>query len=322
MTIRCYAFRPGEGLSQPSLDALPGLLADPDVHLWIDLEGADSEIQALLGGPLGLHPVVVEDILLESQPKLEDYGDFLYVIVHGIDGSRQDPLDLGTLEIDLVLGSRWLVTHHDGRTRSIPAVRAQLERDPALLERGPAFVLHAVLDHLTDHYAPVMEKFDQLLERLEYDILKEPRPELLEQILALKHSLQTLRRIGVHQKELLGRLALRGCKLVPEGALPFFRDILDHFTRVSDLTEVYREMTASALQAYLSMQNQKLNEVMKFLTMISTVMLPLSFIAGIYGMNFEHMPELRWKLGYPAVLLVMAVVATGLYIFFRRRRFL
>jgi magnesium transporter len=128
--------------------------------------------------------------------------------------------------------------------------------------------------------------------------------------------------VGLHQKEILSRFARGGCKVIPEAAIPFYRDIYDHFVSVSDLTESYREIVAAALEAYLSMQSQKLNEVMKFLTLLSTVMLPLTFIAGIYGMNFKFMPELDWEIGYPIALGLMATVAVFLFWYFKRRKFL
>ena len=167
-----------------------------------------------------------------------------------------------------------------------------------------------------------MDRYDEDLDDLEAKIMADPHPSMLEQIFDLKRSLQRVRRVAVHQKEILQRLSRGEFDLVDRNALPFYRDVYDHFVRVADLTESYRDLVAAVLEMYLSMQSQRLNEVMKVLTLISTIMLPLTFVAGVYGMNFEFMPELHWKYGYVFALSLMGLITAGLIWYFKRKRWL
>jgi magnesium transporter len=290
--------------------------------MWVELEEQTPEADALLE-ELGIHPLTVEDIWVDNPgPKLDAFGSYLYVCAHTI---KREKDDLVHCELDLVVATTFLVTHDTtGAVTSL--VREELKKSPRLLQRGPAWVAHAILDRLVDAYLPVIDAFDDDIETLEEDVLaKAGTPEgtpVLGRILALKRSLQELRRVSVHQRELLLRLSRGEFDVFPKDMLPYLRDVHDHFVRVGDLADSYRDLVTSALDAYLSVQSNRMNEIMKTLTLISTVMLPLTFIAGVYGMNFEHMPELRWQLGYPLALGLMALVAIGAVVWFRYRRWL
>jgi magnesium transporter len=165
-----------------------------------------------------------------------------------------------------------------------------------------------------------MDAFDLALDAVETDAVTHPTREVLVTIFSLKHSLMTLRRVTSHQREVLLRLSRSEFALVPNALVPFFRDVYDHFTRVSDLCDSYREMLSGALEAYLSTTSNRMNEVMKVLTLIATIMMPLTFIAGVYGMNFEHMPELKWRYGYAAAWGLMIAVTLVMLGYFRRKR--
>lgn len=321
MAVQIIAHRGNEALYDVPRADLAGLLADASAVVWIDVSGQAEEDQAFVKDALSLHPLVVEDMFGErAYPKVEDFGDYLYIVVHGIDPRADTPHDLETVELDVIVGARFVLTHHCDELRSIASMDADVRRNSRLLQRGAAFVAHALLDRLTDLYLPVVDRFDDAVDRLEDRVISNPTPDCLEDILALKRSLQKLRRVATHQKEILHRLSRGEFELIPENALPFYRDIYDHFVRVADLAESYRDLVSATFDAYLSIQSQRLNEVMKMLTMISTIMLPLTFIAGVYGMNFEFMPELRWRYGYPFALGLMAVVGVGLYAYFKKKR--
>jgi len=204
--------------------------------------------------------------------------------------------------------------------RSVAAVQSEVARGCQLFEKGSAGIVHALLDHLIDHYLPLMDAFDEAIDAIEIEVVTQPTQAALPKIFTLKHSLMTLRRVAVHQREILMRLSRGEFALVPPPLVPFFRDVYDHFTRVADLCDSYRELVSGALDAYLTTTSNRMNEVMKVLTAIATIMLPLSFIAGLYGMNFEHMPELKWHYGYPFVLSLMAAVAVSMLAYFKRRR--
>ncbi|RYZ63764.1 MAG: magnesium/cobalt transporter CorA, partial [Proteobacteria bacterium] len=280
---------------------------------------------ALLESTFGLHPLVIEDIWGDrSLPKIEDFDGYLYVLVHGVASTaRFDELRL--LELDIVFGKNFVITYHQG-SRSIAAVKDELSRSPRMLKKGPVWVVHALLDHLVDHYMPVIEAMDDAIAKLEDDVVEhagtpQGKP-VMARIFQLKKSLHAIRRVSMLQREILLRLSRGEFDEIPAEAVPFFRDVYDHFASVTNLTESYRELVSGALEAFLSVQSNRMNEVMKTLTLMSTVMLPLTFIAGVYGMNFNHMPELGWVYGYPFALALMGLVAAGILAFFRRKRWI
>jgi magnesium transporter len=294
--------------------------------LWIDLEEQTPETDTLLQDIFRIHPLVIEDIWGQRYlPKIEDFEDYLYVLVHGIKQGSQ-PQDLELLEIDICFGKNWLITYHQSTSRSVRAALEECARSPKVARRGPAWIVHLILDHLVDDYLPMLDAFDEQIANLEDDIVEQagtPKgPELMSRIFAYKKSIQAMRRISSYQREILLRLSRGEFDEIPADAVPFFRDVCDHFVRVTSYTETFRELLTSALEAYLSMQSNRMNEVMKTLTLMSTIMLPLTFIAGVYGMNFSHMPELQWEYGYPFALGLMAVVTVVILFFFRRRRWL
>jgi magnesium transporter len=293
--------------------------------LWVDLEAKTEETHRLLSATFKLHPLVIEDVWGDSTvPKIEDYDHYLYVVVHGI-RAGDEPGELQLLETDLVLGPNFIVTYHRD-PRAVAPCHAELARSNRLLQRGPVFVFHAVLDHLVDFYMPFIDAFDEVVADIESVMLQPQRQlgmqRLLRRIFGLKRSLQGLRRVTVHQRDILLRLSRGEFDEIPHELLPFFRDVYDHFVRFTDFVESYRETVANTLELYLSLQSNRMNEVMKALTVMSTIMLPLTFIAGVYGMNFDHMPELRWPFGYWLVLGLMLVVAVAIVAFFRRKRWI
>jgi len=296
-------------------------------RIWIELERHTSEADALLRDVLKVHALTIEDVWSSrSLPKIDDFDHYLYVLVHGIEGKKKTKLAL--IEIDILIGENWLVTHdRDGLIAD--DIGTELDHSPRLMQKGIAWLAHAVLDRAVDRYLPVISQLDTEIEQLELDVLARAGTptgkKVLARILSFKRTLQELRRMSIHQREILLRLSRGDFGEIPPDAIPFFRDVYDHFLRINDIAESYRDLVSSLLDAYLSVQSNRMNEVMKTLTLISTVMLPLTFIAGIYGMNFDpdtsplNMPELRWFFGYPFALLLMAVVAGGILWFFRRR---
>ena len=284
---------------------------------WIDLQERTADTDALLAD-LHVHPLTVEDIWAErAAPKLEDYDEYLYLIVHGVRGTTGERFDL--IELDVLIGPGFVVTH--GPDELVKDLREDLVRSPRLLAKGPAWIAHALLDHAVDHYLPVIDDLDGDLEALQRDVLRyagTPRGQpVLRQILRFKRRLLELRRMSIHQREILLRLARDDFDEIPRDVVPFFRDVYDHFLRINDLVESYRDLLTGALEAYLSVQSNRMNDIMKQLTVIATVMMPITFIAGVYGMNFKNMPELTWWWGYPAALGLMALITIACFVWFR-----
>jgi magnesium transporter len=300
-------------------------------NIWVDLGAKSAVADEFLSETLKLHSLTIHDIWEDrALPKIEDFEEYLFILVHGVRaGATTAKFDL--VEIDLVVGQRFLLSHHKDAC-AITAVHEELARSSKMLKRGPAWVLHAILDHLVDHYLPILDKYDDDIAKLEDDVMAHagrPRGQrVMSRMLSFKRTLQRLRRVSIYQREVLLRLSRGEFDEIPREASPFFRDVFDHFARITDLTDSYRELVGGAVEAFLSVQSNRMNEVMKTLTLISTIMLPITFIAGVYGMNFEpasspyNMPELHWFYGYPFALGLMAVTAIGIVIGFRKKGWL
>ena len=297
---------------------------------WIELDERCREAEDFLEKELRIHPLAIEDVWNDlGLPKVEDYGEYVQIVVHGVREADRaiTEVPLALSELDLLIGHNFLVTHaHDEKLCAVTPVQAEIQRNGRLLKKGPAWVAHAVMDRMVDEYLPLIDRFDDQIEAVEEKILddearhvREDR-DLIPKILRIKRSLQLLRRTTIYQREILLRLARAEFDEIPRELVPFYRDVYDHFARVTELVDSYRELVTSLLEAHLSMQSNRLNEVMKRLTIMSTIMLPLSVIAGIYGMNFEHMPELKWVHGYPFALGLMAFVALSIVVWFRVKK--
>jgi magnesium transporter len=297
---------------------------------WIELDRQDDEVEAFLVDVLHLHPLTIEDIWNDlGIPKIEDYREYLQIVMHGLReediAGRELPLALA--ELDMVIGETFILTHaHDEKACAITPVVAELKRNAKALRKGPAWVAHAILDRLVDAYLPVVTRFEERIDALETRILEgklRDQHKIMRQFLVIRRSLQLLRRTTLAQRELLVRLTHSEFDEIPAEATPFYRDVYDHFVRVTELVDSYREATSGLLEAHFSLQSQQMNEIMKRLTLISTIMLPLTLVAGIYGMNFKKVfPELEWTYGYYYALGLMAAIAAGILIYFRSRKWM
>jgi magnesium transporter len=303
-----------------SVEQLSELLKDKKAVIWVDMEQPTTADEQVLLDVFHFHPLTVEDCRENRHyPKVEEFPEYVYFIVHGVKADAS-PDRFNTIELDGFLGSNYVITYHHDMFRSINNVKKLLTTSPVACQRGAAFLLHQILDQIVDYYSPVLDDFDERITSLEDDIftLKRPNNTILEQIMELKRSVLRLRRISAKQMDILYRMSRGEVNLIPQAMLPFYRDIHDHLVRVTDLSESYRDLLGGALEAYLSVVSNRMNEIMKVLTIFSAIMLPLTFIAGVYGMNFEHMPELATNYGYFVVWTIMVVVAVGMLFLFWR----
>lgn len=333
MATRILALRPGDATpATVPLDDLPALLADPAAIVWVDLLDPGEPERKLLEDVFKLHPTSIEDMLADAPtPKFERFEDYIYVVWHALLPGWEKTKDFTLCDLDVMIGRNYLLTSHNEGLPSIEQAFAKAKGDTETLRKGPASVAALIAEVLTDRFLPLNERLDRDIDALETAIIRDSGPHLLQVIFDLKDSVQRLRRMGIHQREVLNRLSRgsdRDLDIIPEAARPFFRDAFDNFVRVVDGADGFRETVNSTMDAYLSMQGHKLNEIMKVLTLISTIMLPLTFIAGLYGMNFDpeasslNMPELKWQYGYVACLAVMGVTAVIFVWYFRRKRWL
>ena len=325
--MEILVYRPGTPkiIEGKTVEDLPELLQDKSAVIWVDMESPTAADERVLLDVFHFHPLTVEDCRENRHyPKVEEFNDYIYFIVHGVTANTS-PDRFNTIELDGFLGPNYVITYHHDMFRSINNVKQLLRTTPIACQRGSAFLLHQILDQVVDFYSPVLDDFDDHIDQLEQQIfsLKQPNNQILAQIMELKRGVLRLRRISVKQMDVILRMS-RGefANLIPEDMRPFYRDVHDHLTRVVDLAENYRDLLSGALEAYLSVISNRLNEIMKVLTIFSAVMLPLTFIAGVYGMNFENMPELTTRFGYFVVLIIMIVVAIGMLIFFWMRGWL
>ncbi|MBN8611336.1 MAG: magnesium/cobalt transporter CorA [Deltaproteobacteria bacterium] len=320
MTTQILALRKEGSLFAAKPEDLPSLLAEPDVVVWVDFVDPKDAERRILEDYFKLHALTVEDMLSDAPtPKVERFEGYLYLVFHGLLKGAEKSGEVATCDLDMFLGKNWLITSHGGDLDACKLVHETLRTKLELMRRGPAHVAYLIIEHVTERYLPLMERLDHDIDTIETSIVKSQGPHILEKIFEIKHKLQRLRRIGLHQREVLNRLGRGDFDIIPADERPFFRDAYDHFVRVVDLNDSFREIVSGSLDAYISMQGHRMNEIMKVLTLISTIMLPLTFIAGVYGMNFEVMPELHWQYGYFAAIGSMLLTGVVFFIYFRRR---
>jgi len=286
---------------------------------WIDVDGVHNTgvIQAV-GDAVGIHPLTLEDIANTHQrPKIEDYGDYLYVAVRMIapgDG------EFHSEQVSLVLGRDYVVSFQEEPGDVFERIRERLHAGAGRLRSvGPDHLFHALLDAIVDGYFAVIEELGERIETVEEEVVADPDRETLQAIYALKRSLIVLRRSVWPLREAVAQLERGESPLIGEQTLVYFRDVYDHTIEVAETVETYRDMMSGTLDVYLSSQSSRMNEIMKVLTIIATIFIPLTFIAGVYGMNFSHMPGIGHPLGYSAALASMAAVAAAMLLYFRKK---
>jgi magnesium transporter len=309
------------------------LLASDEV-LWIDLSAPSvDEEQLVLQEFFPIHPLSVEDInRLRREPdapphlpKVEEFADYLLVIVNPL--TREclrfisEPHNLHfeappLTQLSAVLTERILITHHYQPLGCIDQLSAYLKRHQAQADRGPDYLFHLILDSTVDQYAPVLDYIDDALDHIENQVIQRPRPALFQKMLRLKREITVLRKTLIYEREVLVRLARGEFDLVDERETVYYRNVYDHLVRFTELIESSRDLAGDLLQSYLASTSNRLNQIMKVLTMISTIILPMSLIASIYGMNFKHMPEIDEAWGYPWALGLMALTAATAVGFF------
>jgi magnesium transporter len=293
------------------------------VYVWVDIAAPSIPESLILTDTFGFHPLAVEDAMSELQfPKAEAYDGFLYVVLHGIDFQAGEKC-FATHDIDFFLGPTYLVTVHDGTSRSISELRDHCPKNPRLMADGPVALFHRIVDTLVDHYRPEIDKLEDRLDDLEEQVFAAPRPEFIREILKEKRDVSALRRIITPQRDVIARLARRDFVDISTEMSFRFRDVHDHLVRITDDALSFQDRITGILDAYLSNVSNRLNEVMKVLTIASTLLLPPTMLAGFYGMNvpLPHFPggdgaQFWW------LATICVSVAGGMLVYFRRRRWI
>jgi magnesium transporter len=321
-----YRHRSGTIVVDLPKEQLPGVIRDAQARVWIDmLNPSEEESKWLFHEVFHFHPLAIDDAIKETHvPKLDDYGSYLYLVFHTV-SMGDEKMDIHTYELDVFLGANYLITMHEDERESINKLWNRESHEQNGLARGPAYLLYDLLNQQVDRYIPLMDRFEHQLEGLGDAIFVQNQISanvLLNDILTAKSSALRLHRILAPQRQLLQRLSRNDYAVIPADARIYFNDTYDHLVRLTDLAESMHELAGSTIDTYLALVNNRMNEVMKVLTIISTIFIPLSFVAGVYGMNFEFMPELQWRIGYPLVWLIFLAIIGGMLTMFRRRGWL
>jgi len=302
-------------------------LQDRTGLLWVDFEAeSNEETEPILQKTFGFHPLAIEDALLQSHvPKLDDWGHYLYIVVHTVVYDEQHQ-DVDTLELDIFIGKNYLVTHHDLPIEAVNRVWEAQQRDDRILKNGADHLLYRLMDEIVTSFMPVVEKLDLSLDEIEDEIFGKSTPGTLEKLFSIKRSVLYLRRILAPQREALNKLARDEYEAIDERDRIYFRDVYDHLVRMYDIIESVRDLVSGALDSYLSVTNNRLNDVMKTLTIITTLFMPISFIASFFGMNFFQpaYPLSAWT-GGPAFLITMLIIVltpVTMFLWMRRRRWM
>ena len=302
-------------------EAISQALTDEKGLLWVNMEKPTAEEEALLSEAFHFHHLAIEDCISQAHhpPKIDDYRDYLFIITHGINyDAPRDQLE--TSELRMFLGKNYVVTVHWALLRGVDSIRKRCHEDASLLERGSDFLAYAILDAQVDEFMPVLDQLSDRIDEIEEEVLQNPTQKTSARLLSFKRNVLTLRRIAAPQLEVINRLSRKEFPIIIETMLIYFRDIYDHLSRVESLTESLINLGEGVFNTYLATISNRQNEVMKVLSVVVSIFLPLTLLAGIYGMNFHNMPELQWQYGYYAVWGVMVVAGIGLFTYFKRKR--
>jgi magnesium transporter len=290
---------------------------------WINIDGLhEVDIVENLGKHFGLHPLVLEDIVsTEQRPKMDDYDDYLFIVTRMLSLDEDD--QIAAEQFSLVLGSNFVITFQERQGDVFQLVRERLRKAKGRIRRmGPDYLAYALIDAIVDHYFVVLERLGERVESLEEELMTDPTQETLQTIHHLRREFVFMRKSVWPLRELISGLERGEPGLIQENTRVFLKDVYDHTIQVIDSVETLRDMVSGMLDIYLSSISNRMNEVMKVLTLIATIFIPLTFVAGIYGMNFKFMPELEWHWGYPLVWGIMLVLGVSMVVLFKRRKWL
>lgn len=291
---------------------------------WINIDGI-HEIETLekLGDCFNLHPLTLEDILnTDQRPKIEDFGEYIFIVLKMLyhDNNNSEIL---TEQISLVLGQNFVISFQEREGDIFNSVRERIRSGKGRIRKmGADYLVYSLLDSIIDNYFIILEKLGEKIELLEEKLISHPVPETLNSMHKLKREMIFLRRSVWPLREVIVGLERGESSLIKGSTRIYLRDVYDHTIQVIDTIETFRDILSGMLDIYLSSVSNRMNAIMKVLTIIATIFMPLTFIAGIYGMNFKYMPELEWRLGYPVILLTMVSIGILMLVFFRRKKWL
>src|SRR3954463_10480936 len=329
--IRSFAFTTQGKLHSENIELflMPTLLADTNLFLWVDLEKpTPEETKFVLEDVFHFHPLSIEDCVMvtpspkveEYQPKEEDrFSPYLFIVIHAVDYSRRDGV-FATSELNFFLGKNFLVTYHDVPLKSVQGTADRCLRSTMHIARAPDRVAHTLLDSIVENYKPALEELSLEIADLESVVLQNPCKAALNRIIQTKKEVLHLRQIIGPQREVLARFARGEFKLIRPHLVPYYRDVYDRLFYIAGLSQTYMDSLTGILQVYLNMSSNQTGEVVKLLTLITVFTTPLMIVGTWYGMNFQGMPELKWKYGYELAMGITLVSTAATYWWFKKKR--
>jgi magnesium transporter len=291
---------------------------------WIDIEGLhDIEMIREIGDHFKIHPLVLEDVLnVNQRPKAEIGENYIYIVLKMLSFNKKTN-KIEAEQVSIITGENYVITFQEKEEDVFDPIRERIRTSKGRIRTmGADYLCYSLLDIITDHYFLMLEKIGEQMEDFEEELMQGPRKETLKQLYILKRENMLLRKSVWPLREVITQLERSESKLIRRKTIPYLRDLYDHTIQVIDTVETYRDLVAGLLELYLSSVNNRMNEVMKVLTIIATIFIPLTFVAGVYGMNFHYMPELEWPWAYFAVLFIMILTAAGMLLYFRRKRWI
>ena len=320
--IRAHVFREGQELTNVAVEHLSEVRTEPGTFVWVDLVSATSDELAQMAEEFDLHPLVVEDCSHRHQrPKVDEYSDHVFLVAYGAEPGGEDGRP-ALHEVDLIIGSQFVLTLHAGTPRDTEAIARRVRAHPELAPSGAGFLLYVILDELVDSFFPTLDAIGDRVESLDEAIFDGQPSRIQTSIYSLRKDLIAIRRVTGPMRDAMLVLLHRELGLFTAEAQRYLQDVYDHLIRVVEQIEDYQDLTSGALEVNLSVASNRVNEVAKTLTAWAAIFAAITLITGIYGMNFQHMPELDWRFGYAWALGVMTVAAGGLWLFFRRKQWL
>jgi magnesium transporter len=299
-------------------------LRDRPTVTWINIDGVhDTALMQTIGKHFGIHPLTLEDILNTGhRPKQESFENYLYIVVKMLDVDERTH-EASSEQVSIVLGDRYLLSFQERTGDVFTAVRDRVRRGRGRIRSsGCDYLAYALLDAVVDQYFLILEEAGDAAEELEEELLTDPDARILEKLHDLKRNMIYMRKQVWPMRELVGGLTKETVSPLQEETRFFLSDVYDHIVQITDTIESYRDLLNGMVDLYMSMAGHKMNEVMKLLTIVATIFIPVTFVAGIYGMNFAFMPELQWRYGYAAVWAVMILVVAGLLLFFKKKKWI
>lgn len=320
-----YSYHPDSGFkSGLSIPEMAAAVKDDRATLWLDVFDIDDNDIDLLTNVFNLHPLTVEDFIMpNARPKIEEFPDYLFLVIFYLQSvSNGRAGRINTTELDFCLGKNFLITFHTETCNSIGFCKERVKKQSPMIMYGADMLLYSILDSCIDSYFPVLNEFDEAVDSMSEDLFKTPDQKTLKKIYYLKNDIMNLRRTIAPQADVISLITRGTFKFILPQNIMYFRNVYDNMVRFNDTMGALRDVISGAMEAYVSIVSNRLNEIMKTLTGVATIMMPLTLVASFYGMNFRHMPELDSKYGYPGVILLMVLITVSMLLYFKRRKWL